>query len=193
MTQSSLAERIPEVEPMLAHQPAAGSPGSPLASADAFRDAMRRLSTGVTIIASENQGMRAGLTATAVCSLAATPPSLLVCVNRTVYAHSIIVASRVLSVNVLAAEQEDIAKRFAGMLPAVEGNDRFAGSPWQVIASGAPVLVGALANFDCRVTEVVDWATHSIFLCEVLAARSSDGSEALVYLNGRFNTLTTEH
>lgn len=50
---------------------------------------MRRLGAACTVIASMKDGVRVGLTATAVCSVSAAPPRLLVCVNQKVRAHAV--------------------------------------------------------------------------------------------------------
>lgn len=132
-----------------------------------------------------------GLTATAVCSVTADPPRLLVCINRDVRAHAGIVESGTLSVNVLTESQESLAKRFAGMVKDVRGDDRFLDGVWNEGVLGAPLLAGALANFDCRVVESVRASTHTIFICEVMNAEvaSADEARPLIFFNRAFATL----
>lgn len=162
-------------------------------STERFLAGMRQFAAGCTIIAACHGGARAGLTATAMCSVTADPPRLLVCVNQKVRAHALITAAEALSVNVLARSQEALAKRFAGMVDGVAGDDRFQGAEWVERVTGAPLLGDALAAFDCRVVETVAAGTHTVFLCQVvdvlINADQPAGSGPLVYFDGRFAAL----
>ncbi|MDN0085640.1 flavin reductase family protein [Crenobacter sp. SG2305] len=161
----------------------------PTVSADAHRYGMRHFAIGVSIITARDGEARAGLTATAVCSVTADPPRLVVFVNKNVVASEIIRNSGAICVNVLEGEQEGVAKAFAGMIEGVHGEARFGHGAWSELLTGAPTLSGALANFDCRVIKVFDESTHHAFLCEVLATRERQDGEALIYLNGAFRRL----
>ena len=154
-----------------------------------FLGAMRYFTAGCSIIATSDGTERAGLTATAVCSVTADPPRLLVCINREVRAHSVIVESGTLSVNVLSEAQEGLAKRFAGMIKDVRGEDRFQEGDWVEGRLGAPVLSEALASFDCRVVEAVPASTHTIFICEVVDVASDGDATPLLFFNRDFATL----
>jgi flavin reductase (DIM6/NTAB) family NADH-FMN oxidoreductase RutF len=87
----------------------------PLVSSDTFRLGMRRLAGGVTVVTStDNAGAPVGITATAVCSLSAAPPTLLVCANRRgTIAKSVGFGGR-FCVNLLASDQADIARVCGG-------------------------------------------------------------------------------
>jgi len=163
--------------------------GIPAVSPADYLGAMRYLAAGCSIIASSDGVERAGLTATAICSLTADPPRLLVCVNRDVRAHEVIVDSGTLSVNVLAESQVEMARRFAGMVKDVRGEDRFLGGAWLTGRLGAPILDGALASFDCRVIEAIPASTHTIFICEVLAVVADGNAAPLLFFNRAFATL----
>ncbi len=162
--------------------------------ASTFRTAMRSLAGAVCIVATGTPGRRFGLTATAVCSITADPPRLLVCLNRKTGTHDAIVASRRLSVNVLPGEAIGLARRFAGMEPGVMGETRFAEGRWSTFAE-APALEGACVTLVCDVTETIPASTHSMFLGDVIAAhRAADASgggacEGLIYLDGCFRQL----
>lgn len=164
-----------------------GNAGAPGLDAGQFRAGMARMSGACTIITAGHQGNRAGLTATAVCSVSAEPPRMLVCVNRNVWAYQVIQASQRLGVNVLDAQHEGLAKRFAGMVQGVSGSDRFLEGDWQDSAHGVPLLRDALVSFEGRVIEETVSGTHSIFLCDVIDVATSDsGASALVYFNRHF-------
>ena len=163
----------------------AENPPTMLATPDDFKNGMRQLAAGVNVITVANGGIRDGLTATAVCSISAEPPHLLVCVNATANAHGPIHRAGSFCLNVLARDQEDIARRFAGM-DGSERSERFALGHWSTLATGSPALDGALANFDCLVVREIEAATHTLFIGRVLGVRTEEPNEPLIYSNGHF-------
>ncbi len=153
---------------------------------DEFVATMGRHVSSVCVITTTESGKRFGLTATAVSSVSANPPRLLVCINVSGLTHAKIVAAGVLCVNVVGEEQEKVARSFAGMLG--RDFDRFSAGTWTKLKTGAPVLAGAVAVFDCRVVERLQQATHSIFVCEVVATAQGQ-QEPLLYGARRFRQL----
>jgi flavin reductase (DIM6/NTAB) family NADH-FMN oxidoreductase RutF len=158
---------------------------------DEFKQAMRHLAGGVTIIATEHEGCRTGMAATAVCSVSADPPTILICINAGSSAHEPIRESGRFSVNLLASGQDDIARRFSGET-GVRGEERFAEGEWSPLVTGAPVLESALAGLDCRVTEVVRMATHSVFFGAVVGVASRAAAKPLIYAHGTYGTFSPE-
>jgi flavin reductase (DIM6/NTAB) family NADH-FMN oxidoreductase RutF len=147
-----------------------------------FIDAMRLLPAGVTIVTAGTKGRRCGFTATAVCSVAAEPPHLLVCANRAMHTHEIINETGHFAVNLLHAGDAALADRFGGRT-GIEGEERFFGRRWTTFVSGAPVLTDACAVFDCALVERLAVATHDVLIGRVLEVRRSDGDDALVYVD----------
>ncbi|NYZ13828.1 flavin reductase family protein [Azospirillum sp. RWY-5-1] len=178
-----------DINQLLDWTPNAGLADAPTVPSGDHKQGMRHVAASVSIIATRDGDRRLGLTATAVCSVTADPPRLVVFVNKNVAADEAILNSGILCVNVLAGDQEETARVFAGMVEGVQGEARFAYGGWDTLATGAPVLRGALANFDCRVVKVFDESTHHAFLCEVLATRERDDGQALIYLNGAFRRI----
>lgn len=161
---------------------------APAPTLDLFRQGMRRLAGACTIITSrdaqQGRGGWVGMTATAVTSVTAEPPRLLVCINRSTFAHGVIARSRVLGVNVLGGDALDQAKCFAGGVPPEE---RFARGDWQTTCAGAPLLGSALVGFDCRVGESIAASTHDIFICDVVDVHLREqGCDPLIYFDGAF-------
>src|SRR5689334_19823612 len=155
---------------------------------DEFKRGMRNLASGVCVLTTTHEGRRLGLTATSVCSFSAEPPLLIVCVNRSAEAHDAMLASRRICVNVLGHEQQAVATRFAGA-DGHKGESRFAGLAWHEGETGAPILDGSLAAFDCRITDRYECKTHSAFVCAVLGVERREGAAPLVYSDRRFATL----
>jgi flavin reductase (DIM6/NTAB) family NADH-FMN oxidoreductase RutF len=150
-----------------------------------FRAGMRLLAGGVTIVTSKFNGIEAGLTATAVCSLSATPPRLLACVNLSGAAYNIIAQSRLLTVNVLAHDQEELARRFAGQF-GESSHERFAHGSWLRNGEAPPVLRDALVSFECSVSEMLIVETHAVMLGDVKAVNRGRPASALLYAEGTF-------
>ena len=128
-----------------------------------FRNSMRLLASGVTIVTTAFQGRRSGLTATAVCSLALAPPRILVSINMQGHTYGLVAESRCMSVNLLAQDHERLAQRFAAKR-AAEDEDRFIHGEWKTAVTGAPMLADALAALDCRVTEIIPLDSHAILI-----------------------------
>lgn len=146
-----------------------------------FRDAMSRLPAAVNIITTDGPGGRGGFTASAVCSVTDSPPTLLVCMNRSVSSFEAFRTNGVLCVNTLCAAQQDLSSVFAGFT-GVDGVARFESGEWGTLATGAPVLLGAMVAFDARITDMVEKGTHLVLFAEVEAIRLEEGvDEALLY------------
>lgn len=157
--------------------------------ADRYRAIMRHQAGAVTVIATGPPGQRAGLTATAVASLSDAPPSILVCVGQRAGAHDVIASRGAFSVNLLASDQDDVADRFAGR-HGISGEDRFAGLPWTTLTTGAPVLPGALATLDCRLTDQHRFTTHTIFIGRVVDGLFRAEANPLLYFRGDYWDVT---
>lgn len=155
------------------------------ADSQEFRNGMRALASGVTLITTAHDGIRRGLTASAVCSLSASPPMLLACINKSAVAHDIITACNAFCVNILSTRQASLAKLFADH-SAVER--RFEMGDWSAGKLGMPVLEGALASFECSLDLAVEKATHTIFIGAVEAVHGTAG-EPLLYFGGNFRDL----
>ncbi|MDA9436684.1 flavin reductase family protein [Bradyrhizobium sp. CCBAU 51627] len=155
-----------------------------VSSAD-FRGAMRHLTGGVSVITAGRGKDITGMTVTSVTSLAVDPPTLLVSINRDASSFPLIRRYGAFGVNILAADQLDVAERFAGK-GGLKGADRFAGSQWVTAISGVPLLVGALSAVDCEVEEIVERHSHGIVIGRVRTIENSVRSAALAYWHGQY-------
>jgi flavin reductase (NADH)/flavin reductase len=154
-----------------------------------FKNGMRCMASSVSIVATNYNGERRGLTATAVCSVTADPPRLLICINRGSTAWSAIDKSGAFTVNVLSGAQEKLAKAFADMIPEISREERFSIGEWDHMETGAPALKGALVTFDCRVEKAITESTHDIFIANVVAVRQNDEGAQLLYREGDFQII----
>src|SRR6185436_10290526 len=129
-----------------------------------FKTGMRTLAGAVNIITSSQGGRRYGMTATAVCSASAEPPTVLVCINKLATTHGAVMKSKMFCVNVLRAEDWALSTTFSG---GQTGESRFKSGKWTHLATGSPVLIDSLVSFDCRVVKKLVHGSHSIFLGQV--------------------------
>lgn len=151
--------------------------------ADAFKAGMRALAGGVTVITTCAEGRINGMTATAVCSVSASPPRLLAVINRETATHGLLERGAAFAVNILAGRQEHLASRFAGRLERPFEDVAFA--PGE---TGCPLIEDALAAFDCRLHARHEAGTHSIFVGDVVAVRTRE-AEPLLYFGGAYRRL----
>jgi flavin reductase (NADH)/flavin reductase len=146
---------------------------------------MRRLAGHVCLVTTtRSSGERAGLTATAVCSVSAEPPTILICINRQNSTHPVIRESKIFAVNVLALEDQELANRFASR---IAGEERFNEGLWTTLETGAPVLESALVSFDCRISQAIEVGTHGIVFGAIEAIRVRQAeAKPLLYVHGAY-------
>ncbi len=156
-------------------------------SAD-FRIAMREFASSVAIVTCANGKERAGCTATALASLSLTPPSLVICLERSSRTLAVLAQAGAFAVNILSGQHRALASRFAGS-NGVEGEARFEDGDWFPLMTGAPVLAEALASLDCRVEEIFERHTHAIVIGAVQMVRVGAKRSGLLHWRSRFETL----
>lgn len=150
-----------------------------------FKDAMRELAGAVTIITAGTGTDAAGLTATAVCSLSMEPPRLLACINRAGATFAALLASGKFCVNILGADQQDLAAEFAGRT-GKSGTEKFAATTWEWPKDTPPRSVGALASVHCLVHAITILDTHAIVIGDVVHSQIGTPGAALIYRDQRF-------
>jgi flavin reductase (DIM6/NTAB) family NADH-FMN oxidoreductase RutF len=154
-------------------------------TASDFRNAMRQLTGGVSVITAGKGRDISGMTVTSVSSLSVEPASLIVSLNRESSSWPLVKRYGFFGVNILTSDQLDIAERFTGK-GGLKGADRFAGAKWTTRASGVPLLAEALAAIDCEVEDVVERHSHAIVIGRVLDVAVSARTAALAYWQGRY-------
>jgi flavin reductase (DIM6/NTAB) family NADH-FMN oxidoreductase RutF len=157
----------------------------PVVAADDFRSAMRHLAGGVSVITVGRGKDITGMTVTSVSSLAVDPPSLVVSINRASSSWPLLKRHGFFGVNILTADQLDVAERFTGK-GGLKGAGRFAGAEWTTGASGVPLLVGALAAIDCEAEDIIERHSHAVVIGRVLDLRLSSRTAALAYWQGQY-------
>jgi len=157
-------------------------------SLEQFKLGMRLLAGAVNIITTAHAGHSYGMTATAVCSATADPPTVLICLNKLAATHGAVLKAKAFCVNVLRAEDWELSTTFSG---AQAGEGRFKSRHWSKLATGSPVLVDSLVSFDCRVAKHLVHGTHTIFLGEVEQVLLGKKGRPLLYSEGQYAKLAS--
>ena len=150
-----------------------------------LRLAMRRLVGGVSVVTAGRGDERTGATVTSAQSLSLDPETMVVSINKTSSTWPVIARSRAFCVNILAAEQQAVADRFAGR-GGLKGAARYEGASWYELVTGAAALHGALAAIDCEVATILEHGSHALILGAVRAVVLGEPGAALVYADGRY-------
>ncbi len=172
-----------------------------MVDATTFRDAMSRLAAAVSIVTSDGPGGLSGCTASAVCSVSDEPAILLVCINRTSRNNAVFKQNGRLCVNVLRAEQRELAAIFARSAGSAPAAARFADGEWSIKTAASlgaaamtqtptsPVLAAALVSLDCGIVEIAEIGSHTVFYCQVEKAHFGEPGPALLYYQREFQAL----
>lgn len=162
------------------------APVDTLPDTDEFRNALRHLASGVSLVTTKGlSGKRHGMLATAVSSVTADPPTILVCVNRSATMHNDLIESRNFSVNFLGQKHLGLSKRFSS---SEARESRFDTHHWIELSTGAPVLDGALSALDCQLESAVEVGSHSVLFGRVIDIKVSPpaGDRPLLYYDRQY-------
>jgi 3-hydroxy-9,10-secoandrosta-1,3,5(10)-triene-9,17-dione monooxygenase reductase component len=152
-----------------------------------FRQAVGAFTTGVTVVTtSDEAGVRYGLTANSFASVSLEPPLVLFCVAHQAPSLDGFLRSKHFAINVLACDQEDVARRFARA-----ADDKFAGLAWRTGIFGAPLLDRCITHIECQLEHVVPSGDHDIVIGRVRRVRVYEG-EPLVFHRSRFGTVVAD-
>ena len=149
---------------------------------------MRAWITGVAIVTGHHNGFIHGMTANSFTSIALTPPTIMVALQKRTRTQNLIKQEGFFAVTILETSQVMLARRFAGQIETEKS--RFDGVDIFSMVSGAPLITGGLAFLDCRVVHSFDVGASTIFVGEVLEAqRSADLHDPLLYFNREWRKL----
>jgi flavin reductase len=159
------------------------------ADIDAFRRAMGRFATGVTMLTTRSGELDYAMTASALTSVSLEPLLVLVCIEREARFHDVVLGAGFWGISVLSVGDRPGADWLATRGRPLHGQlDRIAHHSGT--KTGVALLSGALATFECRTVDVYPAGDHSIVVGEVLSATSSPHpGDALVYYRGRYGAL----
>ena len=163
----------------------------PLLLAQSYRNAMANVAAGVHVITTGGAAGSYGITMTAVTSVTDEPPTLVLCINRKAAIQPILRANGHLCVNVLSAQQQDVAEHFAG-ITKLTPQERFEQHVWTDGPSGQPQVADALAHLHGRVLQAHDMGSHTVFYVAVEHIHVNSNAEpGVLYFRRHFTHTST--
>ena len=155
--------------------------------ATGYRRALGAFATGVCVVTIlDEKGLAHGLTVNSFTSVSLDPPLVLWCLGDRSDQYAAFAGASGYCINILAADQTDVAMRFAG-----KGDKRLAPGEIETVGAGAPRLAGALASIDAEVVERINAGDHLVRLARAFDVAQRDG-DALTYFRSRFGAAVQE-
>jgi len=149
-----------------------------------FRQLLGRFATGVTVLTALDAGGRPhGMTANSLSSISLDPPLVLVAIEKIAVMHRVITVAPSFVVNILAAGQEALSRRFAR-----KEDDKFDGVGYTLTPDGIPLFEGTLAHIECARFAVHDAGDHTIVIGRVTGGTAREG-RPLAYFRGGYTGL----
>jgi flavin reductase (DIM6/NTAB) family NADH-FMN oxidoreductase RutF len=151
-----------------------------------FRRLLGRFATGVTVVTARaaGRGDPIGMTASSVASVSLDPPLVLVCVDKSTDMHAALLEGKQFVLNILAADQETVSRRFAEVKSKALHD-----VPHREGPNGLPVLEGVVAHIECAKQQAVPAGDHTIFLGLVTGGSAVEDGKPLLYHRGGYSTL----
>jgi len=134
-----------------------------------------------SIITTRHGSTNYGMTATSVTALSMSPPSLIVAINQSASIHEPLLKASAFWVNLLSDEHDTELSVFSGKL---KGPERFQHGKW-LDRHDIPCLADAQASIYCEVAKTIPFATHTIFIGNVVEAQARESVNPLIYLDGK--------
>jgi flavin reductase (DIM6/NTAB) family NADH-FMN oxidoreductase RutF len=153
----------------------------------AFWTALGQRATGMTVVTADSDEGPTGFLGLSAAHVTASPPTMLVSVDRKTSALAGIVSRRHFAINFLPANAAKVADAFGGRA-GLSGAARFTAGEWRVLTTGAPVYRDALGVFDCTVDEILERGDISIIIGKVVAVAARADGDPLIFFRGRTHT-----
>ena len=146
-----------------------------------FRNALRKFASGTTIVTVERNGEPHGMTASSFASVSLDPPLILVCLDVKSKTRSILQETKWFCVNILAADQEWMAKAFS--LPGKKPFDKLEHRP---TGNGLPIIGESIAWLECEVRETISAGDHDVVIGAVTDC-DADERDPLLHYDRRYS------
>jgi flavin reductase (DIM6/NTAB) family NADH-FMN oxidoreductase RutF len=147
---------------------------------------MRRFPQGVTLVTTYATGRNVGITISSFTSISLNPPLILISISKDANSYMDFVSCDSFNVQLLAANQESIAERFA---KKIKHEEKFSGLKYTCDSKRNPVIDGTIANLECSKFQVIDAGDHSLILGRVENANVLRDLQPLIYHERAFTTI----
>ncbi|WP_433602413.1 flavin reductase family protein [Nocardia sp. CA-135953] len=151
-----------------------------IADVEVMKQVNRQFVTGVTVITTMDGDVPKGLAVNAFASVSLTPPTVMVCVQRTSNTHDCLFRSDHLAINIVSTDQLHVVERFAS-----KSDDKFTGLDWRPGPFGSPLIDLSSAQMEVEIRERLQTSTHTVFVCRVLHAAVGEQAP-MIYSAGKF-------
>lgn len=149
-----------------------------------YKAVMRNYPTGVAIVTTVTEhGEPVGLTVNSFASVSIDPILILWSIDKNVSSYDLFTKTEQFAVHILAADQEELAMRFA-----TKGTDRFRDGAWERSASGLPILADVAGVLHCKTYQTIEVGDHTTLIGEVVAIDHADKAP-LLYHNRTFGRI----
>lgn len=147
-----------------------------------FLEAMSRGATFVTVLTTNGEGGRYGVTVSSMTSVSADgfAPTILACVHHKSPFAAAVLTNKNFCANILHESQHPVSDLFSGRHKTGHA-ERFDGLGWSKSGNGQPMIAGVTANFDCVLRTSVLWETHHVLIAHVLDVTLNEDPRALLY------------
>ena len=152
------------------------------------RAAMRAWTAGVTVVTAAHGGEQHGMTVNSFTSVSLDPPLVIVSLQDDTHTRQLVDRAQAFGVTILSSAQQDVADRFAGR--TADSIRRMSTVETETMVTGAPLIRGGLAHFDCRVIQSVSVGVNTMFVGEVVAVRGFGTDNPLVYHNRQYRHIS---
>ncbi|AEJ43919.1 flavin reductase family protein [Alicyclobacillus acidocaldarius] len=149
----------------------------------AFRKALARFASGVTVITAATEGEMGGITVSAFCSLSLLPPLVLACIDERASILPLLRRSGAFAVNILSDDQSGLSNQFASKM-----SDKFQGVSYDVGPLGQPLLAGAQAYLVCTLVHEWKGGDHRVVVGQVEAASADESRTPLLYYASQYGS-----
>ena len=153
-----------------------------------FRLGMRNFVYSVSVVSNYHQGKINAITVSSVTSVSLDPPSVVVSVNKKSSVHPSLISDSIFCVNVLTADQQDIAEICSDPKRANKRSRHF-----ELLDGDIPLLSDALLNIISRVDKVFEYHSHSLVVGIVQDVKSRESQESLIYQDGTYRILPKQY
>ena len=148
---------------------------------------MRQFASGVTIVTTQHDGIRYGITVSAFASVTLEPPTVMVSINSASQLADMIKEAQTFAVHILAEDQEELSQRFSA---PIDGDEKFGNLPVAEGVNGIPILNRMLAQFECVLDRTIQVGTHVVMFGKVVGTESHpDPAWPLLYYHREYHRL----
>ena len=148
-----------------------------------YKEVLGHYATGVVVVTADVASGPAGFTCQSFGSLSLDPVLMTFAATSQGHSWGLVRRSEYVGISILGVDQEPLARRFA-----TTGLDKFAGTSWEKAPNGSPLLGGAIAHLEGRISGITTHGDHDVAVAEVTYVLARSG-HPLIYFRGGFGEL----